>query len=746
MKFQKKYTAIALVVIVVIINIVATLGLLFAMVYPDRLLREVVNDYFKNNINKAVKYEELYIDATGDLIISDFNMSITSDFNDNISLVKSSEAVVDLSFMKLITGNIKINGIDFYKSEVTFIKKYGKSHLECFQQVLDPDKFISKTLKTYGEFYIAFHGAKMFYRESFRDRQITMELDKIDAKLAINDKAFTYSATGRIKPYKSTIIRKGDFSCSGRVNIKDAGFFSHRVKIDNFDLTYLNEQILENKYADVLLNGGASVDADINGAGETLSIKGRAETNTLSIASITKKYNLLSNENLNLDIDMIMKPALNSCTVRAFKLYDDVLSIEGSGGYARNDKEDFVKFQFTTNNIDLGDLSQNLTPLQGIEYSGSLRGDGSMSLDFKKKKASGMKLQVVLDEFTVSKNAKGGAVQLVDSSNMNLKISEKSMDVVIRGKPLGSDLEIRSKSVIDSWIPFKSDTGITARSKKMNLENLEAATVFIVNGMFASAYDDKRGGLEKIPFLQGPLGNFMNNNVIALKVSFDRLFYGKKAALKDFVLNAQLNRGAVSIGEFKVDGYEAEYRLGCQAYFNSDQPYVKIEGKIDDFDLTGFYADSGLSGHLSGKARCDFSYEVSVARIGDILDNGKGHLNVYVGKGEMRSTRLQQAIIKFLKKNGYEGSTLSSINVDDITISISEQGENFWFSNFGLRGDTLLFSAVGDYLYEGGITTIFNATVRKDTAVITVPLRLSGPVLAPCLDIVNKKDSQKLCY
>jgi len=138
--------------------------------------------------------------------------------------------------------------------------------------------------------------------------------------------------------------------------------------------------------------------------------------------------------------------------------------------------------------------------------------------------------------------------------------------------------------------------------------------------------------------------------------------------------------------------------------------------------------------------------EVSVGRIGDMLDNAKGHLNVYVGKGTMTDTNLQQNVMRFLRKNGSDAGALSTINYEDITFSASQQGENFWFSNFTVRGDTLRFSAIGDYMYEAGMSSMFAATIRKDAAVTVVPLKLSGPLLAPCLDFAGKKDSQKACF
>jgi len=238
----------------------------------------------------------------------------------------------------------------------------------------------------------------------------------------------------------------------------------------------------------------------------------------------------------------------------------------------------------------------------------------------------------------------------------------------------------------------------------------------------------------------------MNLNTIDLKCGFDTVFYGKKSMFRNVSAEAQLARGSVLVNDFRAEGYDAKYRLSFQGYFNSDQPYVKIEGKIDDFDLGSFYADSGLTGSLIGKARTDFSYEVSFARIGDILDNAKGHFNIYVGKGEMKNTPLQQGLIKFLHKNGYDPGRLSDISFEDMTVSISEQGENFWFSNFGIRGDTMMFNAVGDYIYEGGINSNFTITIRKDSSTLAVPVRLSGPAMAPCLDATGRKTSQRACF
>jgi len=746
MKFQKKYAVVAVIALYVIVNAMATMRLYFAVLYPERLLKGVVNDYFRNNLDKAVKFDNLYIEYDGTIVLDRLDVSITSDFNDNISLIKSEKAVINLCFFKLCAGSIGVEGIDFYNSEITFMKKFGRSHIDSFLQVFNPGRFIKKTQEDYGDFYVDFHRAKLFYRESLRAKQVILELYKINALMTIDANYLAYDVSGKIRPYHSKMIRNGDFKCRGTVRVADYNYYYHDVLINNFDLTYLNEHILDYKIADIALKGGISTDLRVVKKKNILSIGGKVETNTLTVFSLPDKYNLLSNENINIEFDAFMDHARNSYTVRQLMLNDDVIEIEGSGKYTRNDKEDMLSLKIKSNSIDLAELSQNFSPLKNIEYGGTMKFDGSATLDFKNNKAADMKAGAIIENFNLSKNVKGTLFPIIEESSMRMTVDESSIALDVRGKPLKSDLAVASRTKVASWIPFNSETGIHVRSKKMNLDNLRHCVVYLADSVFTSAYEDKRGALDKAPFLQRPLGKFLNYNIINLESRFDSMFHGKKARFSDVVMNAQLSRGSILIKDFSIDGYGATYKLSFQGYFNSDQPYVKLEGKVDDFDLTGFYEDSGLKGSLSGTGRTDFSFEVSAARMGDILDNAKGHFNIYIGKGEMKNTPLQHDIMTFLRKNGYDPGAISDIVFENITLSVSEQGENFWFSNLGIRGDTLLFSALGDYLYEGGINSNSVLTIRRETSSTSVPVKLSGTIRTPCLDVTDKSKSHRICF
>jgi len=746
MKLKKKYAITAVIIAVVIINSLATLRLLFAVVYPERLLKEKVTSYFRENLGKAVKFEDIYIDALGNIIISYFDVSIASDFNDNISLVRSESTRIRLNFASLITATMRIMGVDFYNADITIIKKYGKSYQESLLALIDTEQLIAKIKKSGEALNLSFKGSRLFYRDSLRDGQVLLEMYKIGAELKIDPSVLSYTASGKVKPYKTEIIRSGKFKSTGSIDIRTGDTWEHRLEVENFDLTYLNEYITEYKIAAISLNGGISADMVIGARKGVLSLAGKVELNSLSASSIAKRFELISGENMDIDIDMTADTKARRYTLRRFSLHDGVISLDASGMYVGNEADEALKLKFKTNSIDLSDLSRTLTPIKNIEYAGTLQCDGSMAMDIKKNTVSEMRAGIRLDRFRVVEAERGDAVTLIGETSARVTVTGSSIDLDITAAPLDSDLVIKGRTGITSWAPFRSDTKVTVSSKRMNIENIRLPLFRFMNWAYESAYEDKRGGKEIAPFGKSIFGSFLNNNNVDFISSFDTLFYEKSNGIKNVVLKAGLNGGTGMLREFNATGYDARYALSGQAYFSGDRPYCRLYGTVDNFDLGRFLAESGMSGSLSGLARAELSYEVSFSRVGEILDTARGSLTVVVGRGEMKHTRFQRDLMAFLAKAGHEASPVATVNFEQISLSLSEIGENFWLSNTGIRGDSLLFNITGDYLYEGGINTGFRLVFKKDDGMANIPIDLKGPILAPCVKVSYRKDSPRLCF
>jgi hypothetical protein len=498
--------------------------------------------------------------------------------------------------------------------------------------------------------------------------------------------------------------------------------------------------------SDISLSGGLSCDLAIAIKGDTQTVKGQVETNGLTVTDLVKKFNIISNENLDAELELKRDTELNSYTFAKLNLRDNVFSINASGGYVNNQKDEKLDFQYKTNRIDLSDLAEVFTPYNNMIYSGTLVSNGKFFLDFRNNRATGSKLEAGINKFSLANNEKGNRKTIIGESNVKLTLTESEIALNVAINPMNSDLVLASNTRISSWVPFKSDSRASLTSKKLNSEILFHSIKFLLKKLMTSAYENKKISDDSVPFLQRPAGKFLNSNNLNLKCRFDAIFFGKSSTLKNLTCEFQLHKGVLALKDVAAQGFDADYKMAAQAFFNSDQPYFKLDGRINNLNIADFYSGTGVNGYMSGTANIDYRYELSANRISDILENSKGSLNIYVTNGVLKNTPPQKILVKFLHKNGYSTFAINRVDFQTINISVSQQGENFWITNFGIKGDALSFAAIGSYTFNGGISSQFGMKVKYEEATAILPVQLSGPLLAPCIDLYNKKGSQNACF
>lgn len=735
----------------ILLHCVAAFHVFFNVLYPEPLLRRLIESGFRTSFGKAVQCKEVSMNFAGNIIIDNINISITSDFNDNISLLKAGRAVVTLDFVDALTGSPSINGFRCRSAELFLPKRYGKGYQEWFEQTFNPSRVISFAHRGKG-MRISIRNSHLIFRESLKEKVTVGEIDNLGCEIDISSEAVTYSIEGRIKPCLSSGTRRGSVSCAGVVALGNRGpngnteSFSHRIRLDSFDLECLNSRIEEYQPASFALNGAVSADMDISKKGGVLSLSGGVEASGLSVTSLKDRHSIILNDSMEIEIDGFYDEARNYFKVNRLKAADEAVSIKASGEYVRNKQQDRVRAVFTTNRIDLNDLSAVLRPIPNIAYSGRAKAEGAVAIDFIKNSAAGTNATLVVENFTLSRKGKNESIAVIDESDLSLNFAENLVKAQARFRPVGSHYRIALRTDITGWRPFKSSTEVTVRSNVMRLHDLAALVTYAIDKIFEAAYNDRMQSFDGTPFLQRPMGQFINSNGLILDAEMKTMVFARKAMLRNGRFKFRIERGVALLDTFNIEGYDAAYRLGMQGYFNTDQPYVKIDGKVTDFDLKAFYDDARLPGSMGGKARFDFGYELSASRISDMLDNAKGNFNLFVGTGEMKGTELQRRLSGFFAKNGFANDVLSENKYQDITLSVSQVGDNFWFTNFGIKGDTLFFAGRGDYTWQGGVNGMINVSVRSGDRMLAIPLQVKGPLLAPCLEVFGKKDGAKLCF
>ena len=138
MKIKKKIAFISAAIIISALALsLFSLKLYFSLSVKEADLSMIVINFCKNNLGKAVKFDEIRIDVMGDVEITNLNLSVASDFNDNISLVKADRAVFKLNFLKLFKGITEIKRIVFNNATISLHKSYGKTYRECFYGIIE---------------------------------------------------------------------------------------------------------------------------------------------------------------------------------------------------------------------------------------------------------------------------------------------------------------------------------------------------------------------------------------------------------------------------------------------------------------------------------------------------------------------------------------------------------------------------------------------------------------------------------
>ncbi len=108
------------------IYIFACAGLKLYLVYrfPEKEIKNFATRFIKENFNKAVRFDDISMSLYGDIIITNFHISISSDFNDNISLIKTGRARVSLDLFALFKGDMIIKGMYLDAPEINLVKKF----------------------------------------------------------------------------------------------------------------------------------------------------------------------------------------------------------------------------------------------------------------------------------------------------------------------------------------------------------------------------------------------------------------------------------------------------------------------------------------------------------------------------------------------------------------------------------------------------------------------------------------------
>ncbi len=717
---------------------------------PERLLKDSLTAFFKDNFGKAIKFEDVDLTLAGNIKIVNLNVSISNDFNDNISLIQSPSVTVNLAIPSLLRKKMIVTGIRFDHPQVILLKRYDRGYGETLS-----DLFLSgKPLDEFGDidmdnFRVILSGGTVALVEYLVDGKITVDCRKVFMELGIRKDSIIYRVTGILVPFGSREISRGDFSAEGsfyRIRGGKGYSSAHRVSVENFDLSHLNAKLMSQPYA---LFGGMSVGAKVHTMNGHVSIDGTADLNNLNLVERMPEgaRSIIANENLTIALTADLLNEGKLLIARKIDISDDSMKLDGGGVYGKNDREEYFDVALGRCEIDLARVSEWLTPWQNLRCKGSIKANGRFAYNIRNNRSAGMLLDLQLEDYSMERKGTGSKTVLLSVPTARLAITDGAFTVSAAARKDKSDLALKGEGYAPGRLPLASESRFVFNSEKMEALYPIQTAYRALRGLYADAFEDKTRGYEQIYFMQTPLGVFVNNNTIECDFKADKLLFGGREALRGLKAGFRLSDGTLRLENFSLVGFGGEYGLDAYAYLKSDYPGGAVSGRIAAIDLEQAAKSLGMKGAMSGTLGADFKFEFSGNRTAHLLDNGKIEFNLTMDSGRMRGTAFQKRLKEFLLANGFSEPSIGDIGFTKVTLSANQSGENIYFSNMVFSGDSLSASGYGTCMPGAGMRIPVNLTYMEigteDAPGITtnVPLVIAGRLFAPVLRVMNKKDS-----
>lgn len=736
-----------------VLAVMVALRLYISFAAPERMLKDSLTYFFRENFGKAVKFEDVEMSLAGDVSITNLNMSISSDFNDNISLIQSPSVTIGLDLWSLLRGRIRMTGIRFAEPRLTLLKRYDRTYEETLRELFMSGKPLDEIgTMDIRNFTLLLSGGRVTAVEYLVDGRIVVESTKVNLEARFDGTVIQYRIKGTLVPFGSREIRKGGFSAKGTIYREGGrrGFSSvHRLNIDNFDISHLNQKLLN---PPLTVFGGVSISATVHATGGHVSVEGGAALNNLNLVERGQSgaRSVIANENMNVSFAADVIDGGRRIAVRGIEMWDDSTRLAVKALYSKNPGEEYFDVSLERCRIDLARLSDWLTPWEGVSMDGLVEGAGRVLYNIRHNRAVDVTLSMGLSDLSVT--GKTGSLKkiLISIPRARIGIKDGAFSVTAELRKERSDLVAGFGGYIRSWFPLVSESALVFDSRVIEALYPAGAIFSYARRLYEEALEDKTRGYEQLFFMKTPLGSFVNNNTIDCTINARSILFGGRKALRDLNAAFRLADGYLRLERFSISGLGGDYGLDLRAYLKSDYPGGSVSGHATGINLEELARSLGIGGGMSGTLGADFKFEFSGNRKAHLIDNGRIEFNLTAESGHMNETAFQKRLAKFLVAAGYDKPAISRTGFTRATLSGNQVGENLYLSNMNFTGDSLSAAGYGTYRPDEGLRIPLNATFAGEGSdeapgkTTSVPLLITGRLFDPVLKVSTKKDSAGL--
>ena len=624
-----------------------------SILYPENILTNFLKVSFKDLFGKAIKFDTVYIKFNGNIVVKNFYLSNSDDFNDNINLIKCDEIIIHTSFLDLIRKKITFTGISMIEPNITINKNYGKTYTDVFIDdivgAVNKEKINEYIVDS---FRFELVDSTLSFTEIFKNSKSVLDFYNLDLKMRYNGEYIAYKSKGNIHDR----VRDGWFKCSYYSNGKiylDKKYYEAKLEVENFDLNYLTNMLNDNFTNKAQIFGVFDGKFNITSNDDINTCHGKVNISSLNLSYTLQEnqYSLFKKENIKSEFNINFSNELDKFTIDKLKIDNGPMELSSTFDYS---KDNLLSIKINSNKINLGRMAESVYLFKNCKYNGEANIDGTFVYNLKDEKAENVDLQFSIDKFNIiplngnsheiSSNITDGYLLLTADKE---KISLKSKFISDR-----SDIDIIYNGQILNWKPIKSSNKIEIFSKNLQINFLMEIVLNGIRKIYSMAYFDVIQNFdEQKNFLNEPEGKFINNNDFALKLHADQLYVAGESHLNDLNMDLSIMKGILKTNYFSLFGFNGIYNLDIYSYLRQSYPFFKIKGEFSDVDLNALSEDSKLGYSFGGNLSLNVNFEVNAYRVGQVIENGRAGINILLKDGYITNTPFQSKLNEFFTQN-----------------------------------------------------------------------------------------------
>lgn len=698
-------------------------------------LRSATLTFFMKNFNKAIKFDDISIGYSGNILLKNCSISSSVDFNDSDELIKSKNAVIVLSYFDLLRGTISIKKLIFKNPSIIIQKKFGKTYKESIVSIFGQGKSFNaiNNISLDDGITLIIDNAVLTYAENMANEKIHIEIINFKCKVEFKNNIIDFDFSGDIKSAKTNAKSNGSFDISGSCSGIDN--YSISTSVSDFDLYLLNPYLDEFHLSEYQVSGGFSTDLKIKNRSGLKEVSGRSDFLNMFIKNRRSGMNPLSDENLTYKYDLSYMESSGEYFLKKIVIKNDIflIDIKGKAG------PEIFDLTYQTNLIDLTKLSRIYNVLPNYSFSGEMQTSGRLKYDRLKFSAEGSEWIIKAKDLALAGGKNGKKNQVIKAGSFDFLLKGSMIKAKLSAQIERGDIAVAVNTVISAWDPFTSRTKAEISSKSFEGKYFYKLFSSAYAAVTATAIESKKTGMDDEFFLQKDIGRFIQRNNLNLNITIGRVLIGKSAKLNNFKSELDLSAGTLFLNDFHLEGYGADYKLNIQALLNYDVPNVKLSGRADNFNLGEFYKQTGGAGSLTGIFSCGFEYDVSGFRAAQFLENSKGEFSLAIEKGRAEGIPVQLKINSFIRENGIPGSDLAALEFEKISIDASLFADLFYIRSFIFNSGGMNFYGYGKYSYSDGIDTAIAPRITVSGGrTEEIKLKITGILSNPRISLDKK--------